>query len=121
LYRCIYSSYNWNCISAGYSEDSAYTSEVNFPNNCLISNAATTQYLHVAQAVPVNVDQHQVGSVQQPAATSPYNSGQYFDPGGGVGVAVATAVADGQQVVQAPQLQHNDPYNQQQVRRKEIS
>ncbi len=34
-------------ISAGYSEDSDYTSDVNFPINGPYPNAATSQYLQV--------------------------------------------------------------------------
>ena len=33
-------------ISAGFSEDSDYTSDFNFPVNGQIPNAATSQYLH---------------------------------------------------------------------------
>ena len=34
-------------FSAGYSEDSDYTSDVNFPVNGQFPNAATSQYLQV--------------------------------------------------------------------------
>ena len=39
-----------NCLyfSAGYSEDSDYTSDVNFPVNGQFPNAATSQYLQVS-------------------------------------------------------------------------
>ena len=36
------------CFSAGFSEDSDYTSDFNFPVNGQIPNAATSQYLPVA-------------------------------------------------------------------------
>lgn len=35
-------------ISAGFSEDSDYTSDINFPVNGQIPNAATSQYLPIA-------------------------------------------------------------------------
>ena len=38
-------------VTAGYSEDSDYTSDVNFPVNGQFPNAATSQYLQVRSAV----------------------------------------------------------------------
>jgi hypothetical protein len=42
-------NYNLALISAGYSEDSDYTSDVNFPINGPYPNAATSQYLQVGK------------------------------------------------------------------------
>ena len=38
-------------VTAGYSEDSDYTSDVNFPVNGQFPNAATSQYLQVRSVV----------------------------------------------------------------------
>ena len=55
-------------FSAGFSEDSDYTSDLNFPVNGQIPNAATSQYLPVAlnaqgnQGIPAG---DQVGLLQE--------------------------------------------------------
>ncbi len=83
---------------AGYSADSDYHSDVNFPVNCVNPNAATSQYLQVDPAAAAAAAM--APGTQPP---SPYTAQQQYvvDPGGGA--------AAGQQ----PQP-GVDPYNQQQ-------
>eukprot|EP00095_Tigriopus_kingsejongensis_P005547 snap_masked-scaffold131_size323982-processed-gene-1.0 protein:Tk05547 transcript:snap_masked-scaffold131_size323982-processed-gene-1.0-mRNA-1 annotation:"protein-methionine sulfoxide oxidase mical3-like isoform x2" len=59
--------------SAGYSEDSDYTSDINFPINSQIPNAATSQYLHVANSL-----QPPAGPHTPQKSFESYDS-QYFD------------------------------------------
>lgn len=67
-------------FSAGFSEDSDYTSDFNFPVNGQIPNAATSQYLPVA----LHQQSRQIGAPSCEVAPEPLDQSYYESaPAGG--------------------------------------